>query len=74
MTFIRSTEVASASAWFKSSYSGGNDSQCVEVADLTATPYAGVAVRDSRSPNGPALLLNPAAFAGFIGDVANGRI
>ncbi|MFD7334899.1 DUF397 domain-containing protein [Streptomyces violascens] len=61
-------------AWKKSSYSGNNEGQCVEVADLVATSYEGVAVRDSKDPSGPALLLNPAVFAGFIGHVANGRI
>ncbi|AYG77945.1 hypothetical protein DWB77_00052 [Streptomyces hundungensis] len=60
--------------WRKSSYSGDNSGQCVEVADLIDTSYAGVAVRDSKNPAGPALLLDPQVFAGFIGDVAHGRI
>ncbi|MCC2275443.1 DUF397 domain-containing protein [Streptomyces sp. ET3-23] len=59
--------------WKKSSYSGGSEGQCVEVADLTATPYAGLAVRDSKNPTGPALLFDPATFAGFISDVQGGK-
>jgi Domain of unknown function (DUF397) len=52
-------------SWFKSSYSSG-PRQCVEVADLTATAYRAVAVRDSKDPTGPALLISPAAFADFV--------
>ncbi len=52
--------------WRKSSYSGGGESQCVEVAALTATPFDGVAVRDSKRPNGPALLLSFRAFRAFV--------
>ncbi|WP_438293360.1 DUF397 domain-containing protein [Streptomyces sp. HUAS TT7] len=51
-------------AWIKSSYSdnGGN---CIEVAtDLTASHS--VAVRDSKNPHGPTLLLAPQAFAGLV--------
>jgi hypothetical protein len=44
--------------WRKSSYSGNNGGQCVEVArNLPGV----VAVRDSKNP-GPALVLPPAAF------------
>ncbi|MDX3387876.1 DUF397 domain-containing protein [Streptomyces niveiscabiei] len=47
--------------WRKSSYSGTN-SQCVEIADLSTA----IALRDSKAPEGPALLLTPTAFARFI--------
>ncbi|MFF2653688.1 DUF397 domain-containing protein [Streptomyces sp. NPDC058045] len=50
--------------WFKSSHSDGA-AQCIEVADLRATSYRAVAVRDSKDPNGPAFLVEPAVFAGF---------
>lgn len=58
--------------WTKSSYSGGNSGQCVEVADVTAT-HSGIAVRDSKDPKGPALMFGPAPFADFIAEVAAGR-
>ncbi|MFJ6437785.1 DUF397 domain-containing protein [Streptomyces sp. NPDC091416] len=59
-------------AWRKSSYSGAQEGQCVEVANVVES-HQGIAVRDSKDPNGPALLINPASFAEFIGNVANGR-
>lgn len=60
--------------WRKSSYSGGSEGQCVEVADLTATPFAGKrAIRDSKDPDGPALLFSESAVAGFLVDVRNGK-
>lgn len=47
-------------AWFTSTYSSEAGGNCVEVATLASTH---VAVRDSKVPTGPALLLSPAAFA-----------
>ncbi|HEX5494292.1 MAG TPA: DUF397 domain-containing protein [Mycobacteriales bacterium] len=54
--------------WRKSSYSGGNGGQCVEVADLDGT----VGIRDSKNP-GPALTVLPAAWAAFLDSVRNGQ-
>jgi hypothetical protein len=49
--------------WRRSSYSGWKkDSECVEVA-LAA---GGVAVRDSKDPDGPVLVVSPAAFGRFL--------
>ena len=42
-----------AEVWRKSSYSGGNGGDCVEVA---RTLPAAIAVRDSKDPDGPALV------------------
>lgn len=56
-------------SWFKSSHSGGEQS-CVEVNDLRATPYSTVAIRDSKNPTGPALLLPAGAFTAFIHQAA----
>ena len=50
-------------AWRKSTYSGDQGGDCVEIAE---TPYADVAVRDSKNPTGPALTLTPAAFTAFV--------
>ena len=45
--------------WRKASYSGGNGGGCVEVArDLPGV----VAVRDSKDPHGPSLVVSPSAW------------
>lgn len=48
--------------WRKSSYSGDQGGNCVEIAETPAT----VSVRDSKTPAGPILTLDPAAFATFV--------
>lgn len=53
-------------AWRKSSYSGANESQCLEVAPLVAVGQDGIAVRDSKRPDGPILQIGPAAFTAFV--------
>jgi hypothetical protein len=58
--------------WQKSSYSGSNEGQCLEVADLRQT-LSSIAVRDSKNPTGPALLFPPAVFSAFIADAVQGR-
>ena len=59
-------EVAHVLTWRKSSYSGGSSgSECVEVGDAG---YA-IAVRDSKDPDGPSLLLSPAAWTTFTGKI-----
>lgn len=55
--------------WFKSSHSsGGND--CVEVAHLGG---GHVGVRDSKNPNGPALVFTPAQWDVFLSGAVNGE-
>ncbi|MBW8484217.1 DUF397 domain-containing protein [Actinomadura parmotrematis] len=49
-------------AWRTSSYSGSGD-QCVEVAPLTGARHA---VRDSKDPHGPAMILSPAGWRGLL--------
>jgi hypothetical protein len=49
-----------AHTWKKSSYSGGNG-DCVEVASLGD----GVAVRDSKNPDGPRLYFTPSEWEAF---------
>ncbi|MFI9804944.1 DUF397 domain-containing protein [Streptomyces sp. NPDC052301] len=51
------------SKWRKSSYSSDQGGECVEVAELAE---ATVAVRDSKTPAGPILTLDPAAFSTFV--------
>ncbi|MEU5041184.1 DUF397 domain-containing protein [Streptomyces griseorubiginosus] len=51
--------------WLRSSYSTGANN-CVETARPSAGPRAGLlAVRDSKNPDGPALLFSPESWAGF---------
>ena len=51
--------------WLRSSYSTGANN-CVETARPSAGPGAGLlAVRDSKDPDGPALLFSPESWAGF---------
>ncbi|MEU7260740.1 DUF397 domain-containing protein [Streptomyces rimosus] len=57
-----------ASAWRKSSYSGSNQGECLEVAD----GYSNVPVRDSKDPHGPALIFTGAAWSTFVADVKRG--
>lgn len=47
--------------WFKSSYSGSEGGNCVEVARCAETVH----VRDSKVSGGPVLDLGPAAWATF---------
>ncbi|CAG6396143.1 DUF397 domain-containing protein [Streptomyces cocklensis] len=56
--------------WRKSSYSGASNGDCVEVADGIV---GAVPVRDSKDPQGPALVFPAAAWAAFLADVKAGR-
>jgi hypothetical protein len=52
--------------WQRSSYSTGANN-CVETARPAAGPLAGLlAVRDSKAPDGPALLFSPESWAEFV--------
>jgi uncharacterized protein DUF397 len=62
MNNVQETVAASGLAWFKSSYSGAEGGDCVEVAAATGTVY----VRDSKDVSGPLLAVSPEAWAGFV--------
>ncbi|WFE49909.1 DUF397 domain-containing protein [Micromonospora sp. WMMD1155] len=49
--------------WRKSTRSGSNGGDCVEVADNLPGI---VAVRDSKDPHGPALTFSPTVWACFV--------
>ncbi|MET8677584.1 DUF397 domain-containing protein [Streptomyces sp. NPDC004647] len=49
-------------AWSKSSYSGDEGGNCIEV----AADASAVHVRDSKDPDGPVLTLTPDAWADFV--------
>ena len=60
----------SSAPWRKSSYSGSDGGNCIEAAPGFITGV--VPVRDSKDPQGPALLLTTAAFASFVAAVKSG--
>ncbi|MFE5188444.1 DUF397 domain-containing protein [Streptomyces sp. NPDC056628] len=62
MNNAESSTIASDLAWFKSSYSGTEGGQCVEV----AAGSAAVHVRDSKSEAGPVLTVSREAWAGLV--------
>ncbi|MDG4800999.1 DUF397 domain-containing protein [Micromonospora sp. WMMD980] len=57
-------------AWRKSTRSGGNGGECVEVA--TNLPGL-VAVRDSKDPEGPALTFTPQTWTAFLSGPVRGE-
>ena len=61
----------SNATWRKSSYSGGNGGNCVEIAAL---PDHGRAVRDSKDPDGPKLVFAPATWRAFTAAVKARRL
>ncbi|MFF7253117.1 DUF397 domain-containing protein [Streptomyces microflavus] len=61
----RRADLTSAT-WRKSSYSNSDGGQCVEVSD--DFPGA-VPVRDSKRPEGPAVVFGTSAWSAFISDV-----
>ncbi|GAA3824135.1 hypothetical protein GCM10022226_50910 [Sphaerisporangium flaviroseum] len=58
----------SKAKWRKSSMSGGDGGMCVEVA--TNLPDV-VAVRDSKDPGGPALILTRGNWTAFLDSMRN---
>jgi hypothetical protein len=64
MKSSESSAVASDLAWFKSSYSGAEGGQCVEV----AADREVVHIRDSKTAAGPVIRVSREAWAGFLGE------
>lgn len=56
--------------WHKSSYSGGDQGECLEV----ARGYDTVPVRDSKAPHGPAVIASSASWSAFVTAVRNGSL
>ena len=57
-------------SWRKSSYSGPTGDNCVEVLDDHPTA---IPVRDSKSPNGPALVIPAASWSSFVTALKRGE-
>jgi hypothetical protein len=59
----------SRARWFKSTRSGPNSDNCVEVAFVGPA----IAVRDSKDPEGPALVFTEAEWDAFVGGAKDGE-
>ncbi|MGH4032712.1 DUF397 domain-containing protein [Actinomycetota bacterium Odt1-20B] len=59
---VRSTDIAAHPHWFKSSYSGGNETECVEV----AVADDDVLIRDSKWPAAARIAVRPGAWGIFL--------
>ncbi|TYB46449.1 DUF397 domain-containing protein [Actinomadura chibensis] len=57
----------STAAWRKSSRSSNNGGDCIELARIDNV----VAIRDSKDPHGPRLLLTPQALASLTRHIKN---
>ncbi|MET9966057.1 DUF397 domain-containing protein [Streptomyces sp. NPDC006356] len=64
------SDSSNLAGWYKSSYSGGTNDDCLEVARGHAT----IPVRDSKATTGPAVLFSTDGWRSFIGAVKQGRI
>jgi hypothetical protein len=60
---MNNAESSTGLAWMKSSYSGTEGGDCVEVAPGGALVH----VRDSKAASGPVVTVSRAAWAGFVG-------
>jgi hypothetical protein len=64
------TQELQTATWRKSTRSGPDGGECVEVAELSGGRRG---VRDSKNPTGPALVFTPGEWNAFIGGVQNGE-
>lgn len=62
---------ATLSGWRKSSHSSPDADSCLEVLDHHPT---GIPVRDSKNPNGPAVVFPAAGWSSFVTAVRNGEL
>lgn len=61
-----------AAEWAKSSYSGSDGGQCVEFSRSFAASGV-IPVRDSKTPNGPALVFSADGWSSFVSAVIRGE-
>jgi hypothetical protein len=69
----RITFERSRAQWGKSSYSNGEGGQCVEFARNFAASGI-VPVRDSKDPEGPAIVTSPGSWTSFVSAVRSGGL
>ncbi|MFF9652841.1 DUF397 domain-containing protein [Streptomyces sp. NPDC014622] len=69
-TNLSATDSTVYSGWYKSSHSGGENGECLEV----ARGHAAVPVRDSKTPNGPVLVLSADGWTTFVAAVKDGSL
>ncbi|MGW9498048.1 DUF397 domain-containing protein [Streptomyces prasinus] len=64
------TEQSTQLNWFKSTHSGDEGGECVEVAAGATV----IRVRDSKERGGPRLAFTRSAWSGFVADLGRDRI
>ncbi|WP_217228067.1 DUF397 domain-containing protein [Streptomyces anulatus] len=62
------TDASTLTGWFKSSYSGGDQGECLEV----AYGHASVPVRDSKATDGPAVVFSADGWSSFVTAIKSG--
>lgn len=70
MTDLTIPDASTLNGWRKSTFSGSEGGSCVEVLDHHP---AGVPVRDSKNPHGPALVFAGSSWSAFIVAVKTGE-
>ncbi|MEU5637997.1 DUF397 domain-containing protein [Streptomyces milbemycinicus] len=63
------TNASTLTGWFKSSYSGPSNGDCLEIAG----GHADIPVRDSKDPHGPALVFERPAWSAFVSAIKRGE-
>ncbi|MFJ3948857.1 DUF397 domain-containing protein [Streptomyces libani] len=59
--------------WVKSSHSDGDGGQCLEFSRALTEPHGLVPVRDSKDPDGPALIFAAGDWSSFVSAVKLGQ-
>ncbi|MGK5533486.1 DUF397 domain-containing protein [Streptomyces sp. URMC 129] len=70
MILNRLPDASALTSWRKSSYSGSENQDCIEVAD--GIPGV-LPVRDSKIPQGPALVFSARGWSGFLSALKSGE-
>ncbi|WP_431999407.1 DUF397 domain-containing protein [Streptomyces sioyaensis] len=60
-------------AWRKSSYSDANGGECLEFSPTLTRVHGVVPVRDSKNPDGPALVFPAGGWSSFVSAVQRGE-